>query len=165
MSEIQSIANGTFTIGQTSATNFIAGPGIKIDEPSAGTVRIGNDETVLWSGDINVNNLTGALSEPVSSFNKVKILTKINTSTPDAKQWFEFDTDREYYTMLGGLTDGSDTSAGAPYIGLVMVSLTGGIVKYVNGYQHMLRQTEPDHRLFASICKVVGINRISGSNA
>lgn len=51
MSEnIQSISQGTYTIGQTSATNFVAGPGIKIDEPSAGTVRIGNDETVLWSG-------------------------------------------------------------------------------------------------------------------
>ena len=49
MSEnIQSISQGTYTIGQTSATNFIAGPGIKIDEPSAGTVRIGNDETVLF---------------------------------------------------------------------------------------------------------------------
>ena len=49
MSEnIQSISQGTFTIGQTSATNFVAGPGIKIDEPSEGVVRIGNDvETKL----------------------------------------------------------------------------------------------------------------------
>ena len=128
---------------------------------SAVAQLLGVDETVLWSGDINVNNLTGALSEPVSSFNKVKILTKINSSTPDAKQWFEFDTDREYYTMLGGLTDGSDTSAGSPFYGLVMVSLTGGIVKYVNGYQRMLGQTGFDHRLFANICKVVGIGRKS----
>ncbi len=44
MSEnIQSIANGSFVLGQTSATNFVAGPGITIDSPSAGTVRIGND--------------------------------------------------------------------------------------------------------------------------
>lgn len=120
---------------------------------------LGIDETVLWNGEINVNNLTGALSEPISSFNKVKFLTKINNSTPDAKQWFEFDTDREYYTMLGGLTDGSDTSGGSPFLGLVMVSLTGGIVKYVNGYQHRWGQAGFDHRLFASIYKVVGINR------
>ena len=128
---------------------------------SAVAQLLGVDETVLWSGEINVNNLTGALAEPVSSFNKVKILTKINIATPDAKQWFEFDTDREYYTMLGGLTDGSDTSAGSPFLGLVMVSLTGGIVKYVNGYQHMLGQTGFDHKLFASIYKVVGIGRNS----
>ena len=120
---------------------------------------LGIDETVLWSGDINENNLTGTLSEPVSSFNKVKILTKINRSTQDAKQWFEFDTDREYYTMLGGLTENSDTSAGGPFNGLVMISLTGGNVKYVNGYQHMWGITGIDHRMFASIYKVIGIGR------
>lgn len=43
MSEINSIANGTFTIGQSSALTFEAGPGIQISEPSAGTVRIGMD--------------------------------------------------------------------------------------------------------------------------
>ena len=44
MSEnIQSISQGTYTIGNTSAINFEAGPGISITEPSAGTVRIGND--------------------------------------------------------------------------------------------------------------------------
>ena len=126
---------------------------------SAVAQLLGVDETVLWSGDINENNLTGTLSEPVSSFNKVKILTKINRSTQDAKQWFEFDTDREYYTMLGGLTDNSDTSAGAPFHGLVMISLTGGNVKYVNGYQHYWHHTAPEQRMFASIYKVVGIGR------
>ena len=75
MSEnIQSISQGTYTIGQTSATNFVAGPGIKIDEPSAGTVRIGNDETVLWSG-----NYTGTktkqfdLTESYQNFAELEI--------------------------------------------------------------------------------------------
>ena len=74
MSEINSIANGTFTIGQTSATNFVAGPGIKIDEPSAGTVRIGNDETVLYS--INPSSATTAdvtLSESRMNFDHIAI--------------------------------------------------------------------------------------------
>ena len=72
MSEnIQSISQGTFTIGQTSATNFVAGPGIKIDEPSAGTVRIGNDETVLYSGSSTIT--TGALSEPATNFNYLRV--------------------------------------------------------------------------------------------
>ena len=71
MSEnIQSISQGTYTIGQTSATNFIAGQGIKIDEPSAGTVRIGTVDdyivtteeivgtyTVSNTGDTNVNGV------------------------------------------------------------------------------------------------------------
>ena len=70
MSEINSIANGTYTIGQTSATNFVAGPGIRIDEPSAGTVRIGNDETVLWSGSTTA---AASLSESITGFERVKI--------------------------------------------------------------------------------------------
>ena len=71
MSEnIQSISQGTYTIGQTSATNFVAGPGIKIDEPSAGTVRIGNDETVLFSGNFNTKSCT--LSESPLNFESVK---------------------------------------------------------------------------------------------
>ena len=40
---MNTIYDNTFVLGQTSATNFVAGPGIKIDEPSAGTVRIGID--------------------------------------------------------------------------------------------------------------------------
>ena len=73
MSEnIQSISQGTYTIGQTSATNFVAGPGIKIDEPSAGTVRIGNDETVLWSGTGSISTFT--LSEKLSNFEKFRFV-------------------------------------------------------------------------------------------
>ena len=69
MSEnIQSISQGTYTIGQTSATNFVAGNGIKIDEPSAGTVRIGTDETVLYSTTGDGRNNSFTLSELASNF-------------------------------------------------------------------------------------------------
>ena len=75
MSEINSIANGTYVIGQTSATNFVAGPGIKIDEPSAGTVRIGNDETVLWSGNLSaVNDAKLTATDAPSAYNTVKFI-------------------------------------------------------------------------------------------
>lgn len=87
---IQSISQGTYTIGQTSATNFVAGPGIKIDEPSAGTVRIGNDETVLWSGNLTS---TFSLSESMSSFNRVRFVmhcdndTQINQNLIHELEW------------------------------------------------------------------------------
>ena len=82
MSEnIQSIANGTYTIGETNKLTFSAGPGIKIDEPSAGTVRIGNDETVLWE----TSNLYGEsacnLSESLHNFEYIGILPARTTST------------------------------------------------------------------------------------
>lgn len=68
---MNTIYDNTFVLGQTSATNFIAGQGIKIDEPSAGTVRIGNDETVLYSGNSNIT--TGALNEPATNFNYLRV--------------------------------------------------------------------------------------------
>ena len=59
MSEnIQSISQGTYTIGQTSATKFVAGPGIKIDEPSAGTVRIGTADDYIVTTEETVGTYT-----------------------------------------------------------------------------------------------------------
>lgn len=72
--EIQSISQGTYTIGSTSALTFEAGPGISITEPTAGTVRIGTDETVLWSD--TTNGLTSGslvLNEPWSGFEKIRL--------------------------------------------------------------------------------------------
>jgi len=40
MSEINSIAQGTYTLGQTSATTYQAGNGIQINEPETGIVEI-----------------------------------------------------------------------------------------------------------------------------
>lgn len=70
MSEINSIANGTFTIGSTSATSFEAGPGISITQPSEGTVRIANDETVLWSG---TRTSACTLSENAYNFDRIRL--------------------------------------------------------------------------------------------
>ena len=98
MSEnIQSISQGTYTIGQTSATNFVAGNGIKIDEPSAGTVRIGNDETVLYSGTYNTATKSILFSEPLSAFERIMVLwNHVNGSTTiygtydgDGNAWFQ----------------------------------------------------------------------------
>ena len=75
MSEnIQSISNGSFVLGQTSATNFVAGQGIKIDSPSEGTVRIGNDETVLWSGTTAGTILSAetTLAESMKNFDRIR---------------------------------------------------------------------------------------------
>ena len=57
------IYNGSFLLGNTSATNFVAGPGIKIDSPSAGSVRIGTDgnEWIDVRNEVNYNtNLIAA---------------------------------------------------------------------------------------------------------
>lgn len=104
MSEINSIANGSFVLGQTSATNFVAGPGIKIDEPSAGTVRIGNDETVLWSGESTVLNQTFNLSEPFTNFKKIRFKHCFEGSGVFAPIFTDYDTST--LTAQGGAKQG-----------------------------------------------------------
>lgn len=64
-----SIYNGTFTLGNTSACTIVAGPGVKVDDSVPGTIRIGTDETVLWSG----TDYSGSLSESIENFNEIKV--------------------------------------------------------------------------------------------
>lgn len=68
---MNTIYDNTFVLGQTSATNFVAGPGISITQPSEGTVRIANDETVLWSGAST--NTAFNLSEPITNFEYIML--------------------------------------------------------------------------------------------
>ena len=120
--------------------------------------QIGADETVLFSGEVNATTATANLSEPISSFNRIKMLCKLNRSTPVAAQWFEFTTDTEYYTMLGGLTN-ANTTAGKAYMGEAMVSLSGGVIDYYNGKQLEWGSTAVSNSKNASIYQVVGIGR------
>ena len=76
MSEnIQSISQGTYTIGNTNELTFSAGPGIKVDQPSEGVVRIGNDETVLFDGLTNQITSTSSfnLTDDYNKYDYLKI--------------------------------------------------------------------------------------------
>ena len=84
MSEnIQSIANGSFVLGQTSATTYQAGPGISITQPSEGTVRISNDETVLYDSSAKWTGIT--FSEPASNFEIIRVY--LNTERSHIFEW------------------------------------------------------------------------------
>ena len=52
---MNTIYDGTFVLGSTSATTFSAGNGITITQPSEGVVEIANDETVLYDNPTNHN--------------------------------------------------------------------------------------------------------------
>jgi len=67
---MNTIYDGTFVLGNTSATTYQAGPGISITQPSEGTVRISNDETVLYSG---AGTSSFNVSENFSSFETIKM--------------------------------------------------------------------------------------------
>ena len=128
MSEnIQSIANGTYVIGQTSATNFIGGPGIKVDSPSEGTVRIANDETLLFSADAPGGTIN--LSESPMNFKEIK-MTFGNTHGSQITNNFGEDT--VYYDptdrnaiLFNGVFDSNATTTGVNSFIEYYVSYTG----------------------------------------
>lgn len=163
MSELNSIANGTYMIGETSDLNFEAGPGISITQPSGGTVRIAKDETVLWEGTVPSTsgqnlNYTITLSEAITNFEIIRVflndtmqvfgLFDLNTLSPKKKEMFNDGSGRGvivgYYahcddsTHLTYQCGFASNSWNAPY--------TGEYLGYGKPY------------------KVVGINRISGGN-
>ena len=76
------IFDGTFVLGNVSATTLSAGEGIKITTDEPGVIKVSNDETVLWSGtNYSISDgtkvLSGSveLSEPASAFEKISIWT------------------------------------------------------------------------------------------
>lgn len=69
------IYNGSFVLGDTSATTLSAGEGIKLDTSVPGVIGIGTDETVLWSGAEKVTNRETliTLNENLFNFEKIQI--------------------------------------------------------------------------------------------
>lgn len=171
MSEINSIANGTYVIGQTSATNFQAGPGISITQPSEGTVRIANDETVLWSGALTVGN-TAQMAEPVSAFESYKFyllgheryLKVVNEFWSDGSS-----TGNEPYKVNPIIFQAGDGFF-TINAGDCKWNTTWDNLQYITGYNKWMPyngstwnqiNTNTDS---PTIVKIVGINRISGGN-
>lgn len=172
MSEnIQSISNGTFTLGETNELTFSAGPGIQIDSPSAGTVRIGNDETVLWdnpNGTMTKDiQWPQTLSEPITNFEKVSFLYGADDYSGNA-EYHTFNTYNNFnYNLVAWRCDGpgnnnifwreakfncNGTSLTNPYNSTINLSTAFAAAGFnTTGYNWLL--------------KVVGINRISGGNA
>lgn len=164
MSEINSIANGTYTIGQTSALNFEAGPGISITQPSEGIVRIANDETVLWSGT-GTGSDTFNLSESMANFETIKILYNPwsdNTST----HYFEFDYNRRPTTMANGIISDvsvyTETTLRLFFVtfNFTDTQLTVNHICYCDGSFTVQNLAKTNVKVY----KIVGINRISGGN-
>ena len=175
MSEnIQSISQGTYTIGQTSATNFVAGNGIKIDEPSAGTVRIGNDETVLWSGSCAFEeSLT--VSEAITGFERYKIYLR-NTERQQqtvieryADPSVNTDSTNKVVTLeclQAGWSENTfltfNVGNGAWDNSWTTFSYSGGYAGYF--YATAWNYLPLNSAFLPVIQKIVGINRISGGN-
>ena len=157
MSEnIQSIANGSFVLGQTSATNFVAGPGIKIDEPSAGTVRIGNDETVLFDA-VSAHGVTGnvTLSETRDNFDHVRIIYRQNDGHNECKEVYNIDpTDNltlNSFTLFQNFTINK----------ISKYTISGNQITLIDGGEYNTQGWSTNKCIY--ILQVIGIGRISGN--
>ena len=162
---MNTIYDNTFVLGETSATNFIAGNGIKIDSPSAGTVRIGTDETVLWSGNLSAKDIEISLTDSLKNYDSYKVygyntenkygIVNEYTYNSAGPNWFSITDTRiqnnQYLTIYGDYV-----SANSDWDKLKITYMSN---KYCisGGLTHST--------LFGvAITKIVGINRISGGN-
>ena len=171
MSEnIQSIANGSFVLGQTSATNFVGGTGITVDSPSEGTVRISNDETVLFTNDSGTS--AGQLSESRKNFSRLKLEVGVQNQTTmqDGLSYFDISNRYDYAWIQYGMGAGGanaywidaklnwtdDTHFQINYASTIMKNQTGTAVSGPTAYNNTTRNC---------VYQIIGINRISGGNA
>jgi hypothetical protein len=161
-----SIYDGTFVLGNTSATTYQAGPGISITQPSEGTIRISNDETVLWESDGALSSSV-TLSENMSNFEFIDVYENWGAIPADS-------TVHRIY-MEGKTTAVINFSIGtnAWYLVVQKLNLNGTSLSVDSAHSiHGSSYTSTDivHEsnttlLKNTIRKVVGINRISGGNA
>lgn len=167
------IYDGTFILGNTSATTLSAGEGIKLDTSIPGTIGISNDETVLWSD--TANGLTSGslvLNEPWSGFEKVRL------HVVDQFGWggscMDFDT-----TNLAGTRT---KYFACPYSFVVTGSpnrtYIRGIILSFNNDEYISGSSVGMESIFAppstveskvvaggaKLIKVIGVNRIAGGN-
>jgi hypothetical protein len=163
MSEINSIANGSFVLGQTSATNFVGGTGITVDSPSEGTVRISNDETVIYSSTSAVpSGQSFTLSESPTNFASVKFYCIHNEANTGWNEIFEYKGDAIRYDIVLNATDNANDLIFDRY----SFTRTDNNVAVGVRARHIIGNTVSKASLANPlyISKVIGINRISGGN-
>ena len=158
---MNTIYDGSFVLGSISATNFIAGNGIKIDEPSAGTVRIGNDETVLWSGTQSLNTPTAVnLSEPASSFKSFKIVWSPTYGSNMVSNTIDNFTNTNNIPLFVSTYWTPTGSTNAPWEFIVALSATGSNFHYLSDYKQRLNgQSSAINHHESVLYQVIGINR------
>lgn len=158
-----SIYNGSFVLGNVSATTIIAGDGIKVDSSVPGTIRISNDETVLWTSGVGTSAVT--LSESFENFESIKLVH--NTQVEEfrnpkvghtVRYWHGYDTmTQNTYKMAMvhlSFTDATHiTNVSAKSLFFPTTGTTTAFTVNLN-----------DTYSLNTIIAVIGCNRISGGN-
>ena len=162
---MSNIYDGTFILGNTSATTLSAQPGIKLDTSVPGVIGIGTDETVLWE-DSNGSQLPVTVSELLSNFEYIRIewnpyqennawpmfidvtTTKVKDGKIHISGW-GLSNDQMAQVETNIIIDCSTVNLTVHKIGTITSLGNGTATSSLTGY---------------TIFKIVGINRISGGN-
>lgn len=166
MSEIRSISEGTFMIGQTSNLNFEAGPGIKVTEPSEGTVRIATDETVLWESQNGFSSTIVSidLSEAYGNFDIIAVYWSHNGVDNEIQYYNSKSATNERWVHFGGREAGNGNFYF--FTAVWKQTSTTNFVKDICFYR-LIGPSQCSNGSSTNELvpiKVVGINRISGGN-
>ena len=169
MSDLRSIAEGTFVLGDTSNLTFEAGPGIKVDSPSEGTVRIANDETVLYDGG-STPAYSVNLSEAGTNFERLRLQIAPEGTSKNYSSFIEIDPNAN--SRLWDLAIGN--GEGNAWLSFIRTRLSADGLTLTTDYRKSINfgsYTSTSSSTSATstsnptcILKVVGINRISGGN-
>ena len=168
MSEIW---NNTYTLGNTSATTIEAGEGIKIDSTSVpGTIKISNDETVLWSGNTSTYSTPNiVLADNPFNYERLKIYCSFQGP-------FEVSKEVETSYITGndnefGIGDfcGDSPNTDALYIRDTWFKVNTSAISAYKATQavvmnNAVSQQGSSQYAYVVLYKIVGINRISGGN-
>ena len=169
---MNTIYDGTFVLGNTSATTYQAGPGISITQPSEGTVRISNDETVLYDDTVKAsisNTEIFIMSESIWNFERLR-LTFDNMEYKNRLHFMEIDlTKCNTSTLFRTSWDNGDDPLTLNIVWAKFNINASGNIVYVKkgliyGTWSSPFETTGNSRGLCLI-RAVGINRISGGNA
>ena len=161
--QIQSIATGTYMIGETTQTELQAGPGISITKPSEGTVRIANDETVLWEGTPSTGNIT--LSGSLANFEEIRVYGKWHyNGSEDSGRGIEITSEQLVPTsavsfQLFGMGVESLVNTSSTYLTCVDYRLDGNTLIRRSGIRVRRDGQNSSTTDTIEAYKVVGINR------
>ena len=164
------IYNGTFVLGNTSASTLSAQPGIKLDTSVPGVIGIGTDETVLWSGSLETIGSSATLSEPITNFDTIKLYYRDHNGNINGIS--ELPTN--YWPDFPGINETFMNQAGTMCIRTLrfttnsnkdVINIAGAIqfnvsTNAISNYSHVTANNA-DCLIF--IKEIHGINRISGN--
>jgi len=160
---MNTIYDNTFVLGETNNLTFHAGPGISITQPSEGTVRIANDETVLWSGELSVGQ-TASLTENYSAFRKLEFKCRDWSVAQNGQiSYQQFGTETNQWQTINGWMGGASLLKGI-FIGAYSANDPNHITLYSAAYNNVTATNKwvnasDNYRLF----EIRGIGRKANS--